>query len=87
LATLLPPLSSQPRPLWGGRAAAIWESVREFALAVVPRFTMVILGILPTVVLSMLPLSVLLLALPAVIPEESVITDTTPRTNRWQQLL
>jgi len=68
------------------RLAAWKESAAEFFLRFVPRFTLMILAVAPTVILSMLPLSVLLLALPSVIPEESIVTDTTPRTNRFSRL-
>lgn len=68
------------------RLAAWKESAAEFFLRFVPRFTLMILAVAPTVILSMLPLSVLLLALPSVIPEESIVTETTPRTNRFTRL-
>lgn len=81
MATIPIPTSSFPIANTG-RIAAFRESASDFFLRFVPRFTLVILAVAPTVLLSMLPLAVLLLALPFVLPEESVISETTPRTNR-----
>ncbi len=73
-------------PGWGTRLRDSLRRGGKVALGAWRSFRRLI-GTLFTIGFSLLPLSVLLLALPAVSPNEAVLTETVPPARNWRQRL
>lgn len=73
-------------PGWGTRLKDSLRRGGKVALGAWRSFRRLI-GTLFTIGFSLLPLSVLLLALPAVSPNEAVLTETVPSARNWRQRL
>src|SRR5262245_56505817 len=69
---------SQTRDTTIGFPTRVWKAVGRFA-----RGLRRLVGTLFTIGFSLLPLSALLIALPAVAPNEAVLTDTVPPAKSW----
>ena len=67
--------AKEPPPVHG----VIRDSLREFA-GFAGRLMLLLLSIEPLILAAIAPLSALLLTLPAVVPDESIIADTVSRT-------